>query len=280
MTAHPSPSHDRTALVTGATSGLGAEFATQLAAAGHNLVLVARDRPRLESVAEALRSDFGVAVEILSADLTDPTERAHVERRLGATENPVSFLVNNAGYGLPQEFEINSVDDEERMLEILSTVPLRLSHAALGGMLSRGTGTILTVASIAGGAPLGTYAAAKTWALNFSSWAHAQYRRRGVTFTAVAPGFVRTEFHSRLGVKRSDMAPQWMWLDAGLVVRSALRAAARGRRLSVPSLRYRIIWGLMKVTQPVILLFVARASRAATGSADATGASRATSGEG
>ena len=170
--------------------------------------------------------------------------------------------MNNAGYGLPQEFELNSVDDEERMLELLATVPMRLSHAALGGMLARGSGTVLTVASLAGEAPLGLYAAAKAWPMSFSRWANAHYRSRGVTFTALAPGFVRTEFHSRLGIDRASMAPKWMWLDAEFVVRSALHSAARGRAVSIPSVRYKLLWAVMKVAQPLILVFVARASRA------------------
>lgn len=248
--------------MTGATSGLGAEFARQLASHGYGLVLVARDRARLGSVAESLRTTYGSDVEVLQADLTDREQRSVVEKRLASSEHPVNYLVNNAGYGLAQDFENNVVDDEERMLEILATVPMRLSHAALGSMLARGSGTILTVASIAGGAPLGMYAAAKTWPLSFSRWANAHYRHRGVTFSAVAPGFVRTEFHSRLGIERSDMAPKWMWLNAEFVVRSALRAAARGRGVSVPSIRYKLVWALMKLTQPLILLAVARSSRA------------------
>ena len=248
--------------MTGATSGLGAEFARQLASHGYGLVLVARDRARLGSVAESLRTTYGSDVEVLQADLTDREQRSVVEKRLASSEHPVNYLVNNAGYGLAQDFENNVVDDEEQMLEILATVPMRLSHAALGSMLARGSGTILTVASIAGGAPLGMYAAAKTWPLSFSRWANAHYRHRGVTFSAVAPGFVRTEFHSRLGIERSDMAPKWMWLNAEFVVRSALRAAARGRGVSVPSIRYKLVWALMKLTQPLILLAVARSSRA------------------
>ncbi|MGV8913745.1 MAG: SDR family NAD(P)-dependent oxidoreductase [Rhodoglobus sp.] len=251
-----------TALVTGATSGIGAEFSRQLAHSGYDLVLVARDTSRLATMADELRATAQVNVEVISADLTNATERAAVENRLQSATNPITYLVNNAGYGLPQEFEDNSVDDEERMLELLATVPLRLSHAALGGMLPRGTGTILTVASLAGEAPLGLYAAAKAWPMSFSRWANAHYRSRGVTFTALAPGFVRTEFHSRLGIERESMAPKWMWLDAQFVVRSALRSATRGRAVSIPSVRYKFIWAAMKVAQPIILLFVARASRA------------------
>ncbi|WP_341954286.1 SDR family oxidoreductase [Salinibacterium sp. TMP30] len=262
MATESSPSPQGTALVTGATSGIGAEFARQLAHDGYDLVLVARDRTRLDAVAVELREAAHVAVEVIAADLTNSTERDEVERRLKSATDPITFLVNNAGYGLPQEFERNSVDDEARMLEILAIVPLRLSHAVLGGMLSRESGTVLNVASIAGEAPLGLYAAAKAWPLSFSRWANAHYRSRGVTFTALAPGFVRTEFHSRLGIERSSIAPKWMWLDVEFVVRSALRSAGRGRAVSIPSLRYKILWSVMKVAQPLIMVFVARAGRA------------------
>lgn len=262
MATRSSHSAQGTALVTGATSGIGAQFSHQLALAGYDLVLVARDRARLDSVAAELRAKANVAVEVIAADLTTAAERELVENRLTSAIEPITFLVNNAGYGLPQEFELNSVDDEEQMLELLATVPMRLSHAALGGMLARGAGTVLTVASLAGEAPLGLYAAAKAWPMSFSRWANAQYRSRGVTFTALAPGFVRTEFHSRLGIERASMAPNWMWLDAEFVVRSALRSAARGRAVAIPSLRYKFLWAVMKVAQPLILVVVARASRA------------------
>jgi len=270
MATESSRSFQGTALITGATSGIGAEFSRQLARQGYDLVLVARDHARLDSVAAGLRDDAKVAVEVIAADLTNASQRDVVERRLKSTSSPVTFLVNNAGYGLPQEFDLNSVDDEARMLEILATVPLRLSHAVLGGMLSRGTGTVLTVASIAAEAPLGLYSAAKAWPLSFSRWANAHYRSRGVTFTALAPGFVRTEFHSRLGIDRASMAPTWMWLDAPFVVRSALRSAARGRAVSIPSVRYRAVWALMKIAQPLILVFVARASRRSAAAAAAS----------
>lgn len=263
MATRSSRSPTGTALVTGATSGIGAEFARQLAHAGYDVVLVARNSARLEAMATELRDTARITVEVISADLTNATERELVESRLKSATNPITYLVNNAGYGLPQEFDTNSVDDEARMLELLATVPMRLSHAVLGGMLARGAGTVLTVASIAGEAPLGLYSAAKAWPLSFSRWANAHYRGRGVTFTALAPGFVRTEFHARLGIEREAMAPKWMWLEAEFVVRSALRSAARGRAVSIPSVRYKFLWALMKLAQPLILLFVARASRTA-----------------
>lgn len=231
------------ALVTGSTAGIGAEFARQLAAKHHDLVLVARNAYRLEKMADELRSRYSIAVEVMVADLQLPTGIAAVEARVESRENPVDVLVNNAGYGLRHPFDENVIDDERRLLDLLVAVPMRLSHAALRQMLPRRSGTIINIASVAGFVPRGTYGAAKAWLLSFSRWANIAYRARGVTVTAVAPGFVRTEFHERMAV-RSDTVPAFLWLDVSTVVRIALRDVARGKAVSVPTLRYRIIVGL------------------------------------
>jgi short-subunit dehydrogenase len=238
--------HAETALITGATAGIGAEFARQLAAAGSGLVLVARDRVRLESTASALRERYGVAVEVLAADLQSAEGVALVEERVGDASRPVDMLVNNAGYGLRRDFDENSVAEELAHLDLLVTVPLRLCHAALAQMLPRGHGTIINVASVAAFTPHGTYSAAKAWVVSFSRWAAIHYRPRGVRVTAVAPGFVRTEFHERMRV-RTDTVPRALWLDAGTVVRIALRDASRGRAVSVPTLRYRALVAALRV---------------------------------
>lgn len=242
-TPHPSSTNSPspTALVTGATAGIGAEFARQLARRGMDLVLVARDQERLRSCAEELEAAFGVRVEVLAADLTVAEQCALVEERLSDPSRPVSMLINNAGFGLPLEFDVNPVEDEVRQLDLLATVPLRLARAVLPGMIDRGSGVVLTVSSLAAFAPLTTYSAAKAWSVNFSRWANAYYRPAGVTVTALAPGFVRTEFHERMAVTRESMAPRFMWLDVEPVVRSALRAADRGRAVCVPSIRYRLL---------------------------------------
>ena len=246
------------ALITGASSGLGAEFARQLAARGYDLVLVARDPARLDALALELTAHHGVRAEPLVADLLDPDARARVEARLSSAEAPVDYLVNNAGYGLPREFDENSADQESRQLELLAAVPLRLSHAALAQMLPRRSGTILTVASVAGFAGLGSYSAAKSWALTFSRWANAYYRSAGVTFTAVAPGFVRTEFHERMGIARESMAPRVAWLEAEMVVREALRHADRRKAVSIPSVRYRLLVAVLPALRPMVRAGVAR----------------------
>jgi short-subunit dehydrogenase len=234
------------ALITGATAGLGAEFAVQLAAAGSDLVLVARNSERLAERAAELRERFGVDVEVLAADLTDPASLKRVEARASATERPISMLVNNAGYGLVAQFDRNSVEQEDHHLALHVRAPLRLMHAALRQMLPRHSGTILNVASVAGFTPRGSYGAAKAWVLSFSRWANWHYRSGGVRVTAVAPGFVRTEFHQRMGV-RAERIPRMLWLEAPRVVRTALRDAARGKAISVPSLRYKALVALTHV---------------------------------
>jgi len=229
-----------TALITGATAGLGAEFARQLGARHYNLVLVARDATRLESKAALLRQEFGVAVETISADLETDNGLAAVAARLRRSPEPVTMLVNNAGYGMARSFEHNSVEQEAGLLAILVEAPMRLTHAALEQMLARGHGRIINVASMAGFVPHGTYSACKAWVINFSRWANVRYGRQGVHVTAVCPGFVHTEFHERMGVSMSGM-PRWMWLDPDRVVREGLSDALAGKAVSVPSKRYRLM---------------------------------------
>ncbi|MCL2516804.1 MAG: SDR family NAD(P)-dependent oxidoreductase, partial [Microbacteriaceae bacterium] len=178
---HPHPRALGTrALITGASSGIGAEFARQLAADGLDLVLVARNRARLEAFAAELRTAHDVEVEVLALDLLTKAGAKAAEARVAASVNRIDLLVNNAGFGLPGRFEQNSVDDELEMLSILVEVPLRLSHAALTHMLPSGGGTIINIASVAGYTPRGTYSAAKAWLLNFSRWANVVYKPRGV----------------------------------------------------------------------------------------------------
>ncbi|MDL9981185.1 SDR family NAD(P)-dependent oxidoreductase [Microbacterium sp. ASV49] len=224
-----------TALVTGASSGLGAEFARQLAAKGADVVLVARDEKALEAVAAEVRA-AGRRAEILVADLLEPDDMDRVTARVG---EGVDVLVSNAGVGLPLAFEKNDIEVEVRHLRLHDEVFLRLAHAALPSMLERGSGRIVAVASVAAFMPRSTYGAVKAFLVSFSRWANAVYRPRGVTVTAVCPGFVHTNFHERLGLPPGQEGiADWMWVDASTVVREGLRDAARGKAVSVPTLRY------------------------------------------
>lgn len=230
-----------TALITGATSGIGAEFARQLANRGYNLVLTARNEDRLRDSAAALAREYSVQTEYVVADLADPEGVERVSRRL---EKPdITMLVNNAGYGLKNSFERNDLSAELDHLNVLVAAPLQLSHTALNTMLSRMEnpgGHIINVASVAGFIPRGTYSAAKSWVITFSRWANIAYRGRGIHVTALCPGFVHTEFHQRMDMDKS-LYPGWMWLDAERVVREGLADAFAGKGVSIPSKRYKLL---------------------------------------
>ena len=242
----------QTALVTGPTAGIGASFAQQLAARGYDLVLVARDVGRLEQTAAELGATYGVAVEVLPADLTDRDDLGRVEARLADPERPVDLLVNNAGFGLKGRFLDNPVDVETAMLEVLVTAVLRLSHAALGSMAHRGHGGIINVSSVAAFLPRGTYSAAKAWVNSFSEWAANEYRDRGVTVMSLCPGFTRTEFHERMDVDPGS-APSFLWLEADQLVETALSDFDRGRIYSIPSVQYKLITTAARVVPNRVL---------------------------
>ena len=236
-----------TALVTGPTAGIGRSFATALAGRGYDLVLVARDRARLEELAADLHRRFGVDVEVLPADLADRVALATVENRVADASRPVDLLVNNAGFGHRRPFSDNDIEEEQAMLDVLVTAVLRITHAAVRPMAARGSGAIINVSSVAGFLRRGTYGAAKAYVTSFTEWLDATYRGQGVRAMALCPGFVKTEFHQRMGVS-PDSAPGWMWLDADRVVRDALEDLERGKSLSIPSRRYRVLVTLARYT--------------------------------
>lgn len=249
-----------TALVTGATAGIGAEFAAQLAARGCDLVLVARDVERLEESCDRLAKQHGVDAACLVADLTVRADVDRVAERVADDASPIDVLVNNAGFGLTSIFADSTIDDEQRQLDIHVTAPMRLAHAALLAMLERRHGRIINVASVAGYTPRGTYGAHKAWLLSFSQWANIRYASRGVTVTAVAAGFTRTEFHQRMNARIDDI-PRWMWLSAPRLVSEALADADRGKAVSIPSKRYKVLSALAKHAPQAIVERAARRGR-------------------
>ncbi|RNL49827.1 SDR family oxidoreductase [Arthrobacter oryzae] len=229
-----------TALITGATAGIGAEFARQLAEHGHNVVLVARNKDRLGTKAAELEQRYSIRTEVIAADLTDDAGVAAVVERLSDPTRPVGILVNNAGIGLLHSFEQNDVSEEKQHLKLHVETALELTHAALQGMLARRSGRIINVASVAAFASNGTYSAAKAWLLGFSRWANVAYSARGVKVTAVCPGFTHTEFHERMGMDKT-MVPRWMWLEVRRVVSEGLADNQRGKAVSIPSRRYKVL---------------------------------------
>ena len=229
-----------TALITGATAGIGAEFAAQLAARGDDLIIVARDSDRLAATAEDLIKRHRIACEVIRADLTDRAQLALVEQRLSDSSRPIDLLVNNAGFGVNQSFLGGDLDSEQQMLDVLVTAVLRLSHAALPGMVARGSGGIINVSSVASFIDGGTYSAAKAWATVFSESINQELAGTGVTVSALCPGFTHTEFHQRAEMN-VDSLPEWMWLDAREVVAASLADFARGRSLSIPGAQYKML---------------------------------------
>lgn len=279
-----------TALITGATAGIGLELAWQLAQAHHDLVLVARDRARLETVAEELRQFAGVGVQVLPADLSEPGDLAHVAERAGLSQSdadlpvavasagagpatasspagpvtaadpaaditalpadrlhttaevearPVDLLVNNAGFAVGQDFVSGSIEQERRALAVMVGAVMELTHAAVPGMVARGHGAILNVASVTALTAMGTYAAHKSWVRTFTEGLASELRGTGVTATVLNPGLTHTEFHARAAMDESAW-PAFVWLQADDVARQALDAVRRGQVICTPSLRYQI----------------------------------------
>ncbi|MFI6939299.1 SDR family NAD(P)-dependent oxidoreductase [Streptomyces sp. NPDC050418] len=235
-----------TALITGATAGIGAAFARRLAADGHNLVLVARDTARLREQATELHDRHGIEAEVLTADLSTEGGIETVEKRLADARNPVDLLVNNAGFGNKGRYLEVSMADELTMLKVHCEAVLRLTSAAVPGMRERGRGGVVNVASVAAFLPRGTYGASKAWVVQFTQGAAKDLTGSGVRLMALCPGFVRTEFHERAGMGTGNI-PSWMWLDADKVVASALADLSRGRTVSIPDARYKTLLGAAKL---------------------------------
>jgi len=241
--------HMGTALVTGGTSGIGAEFARQLADRGHDLVLVARDTTRLDAMAAELRGR-GRAVEILVADLAEPGDTDRVASRLADPAHPIDWFINNAGFRVSSRLATPDIAEHDRALNVMVRAVLVLGGAAAAGMRERGSGAIVNVASINGQLALSGYSAIKAWVRVYSESLSNELRGSGVTVTALMPGWVRTEFHQRAGTTKGEKGrggiPNFLWLDPELLVRQALRDVDKHRVISIPTVRYRILSWLLK----------------------------------
>jgi hypothetical protein len=234
-----------TALVTGASSGIGAALARELAAGGvGRLVLVARRAERLEALAADLADRHGTEVQVLVADLAERAGLAAVESRLASGTPAVDLLVNNAGVGTAGRFVDAPVDALEAQLQLNVLALMRLSRAALPGMVGRGHGALCNVSSLASYQPApgsAVYAAGKAFVTSLSESLHEEVRGTGVTVTAVCPGFTRTEFLDTSGGSEAAGMPDLVWMTAEAVAREAVVATARGRALCVPGLGYKAL---------------------------------------
>jgi short-subunit dehydrogenase len=234
----------RTALVTGASSGIGEAVARHLATEGTDLVVVARDVERLEKLAAELGAAHEVEVEVLPADLGAPVARHAVEQRLADPDRPVDLLINNAGFGTNGSFHDLPVDREEQEVQVNVLALLRLTSAALGPMVARGRGHVLNIASIGALYPIpgsATYGATKAFVCSFTDAVHEELRGTGVVATASLPGFTRTEFQQRSDWSGQESLPGFAWLTADEVARDSLDGAWAGRARVVPARRYAVL---------------------------------------
>ncbi len=255
----------RVAMVTGASAGIGKAFAVRLANDGWDLVLVARDKARLEELCATLSQTYSVKATAMQADLTADSDVRRVEERL-QTET-FDLLVNNAGLSLNTPFLKSTVEQELYLLGLNVNAVMRLTHAALPGMVTRRSGNIINVSSVSGFAatmPGSTYPASKAWVIHFSESVALSVAKYGVKVLALCPGFTRSEFHSRAGIDMSK-TKGWLWLQAPEVVNDALKDLRKGKTVSVPNWKYKVLVGVMRHTPTRLLRRLAQTARVRTG---------------
>lgn len=228
----------RTALITGASSGIGEAFADVFAAEGFDLILAARRRDRLDAVAARLQDRAGVRVHVFVCDLSDPAAPARLCDQIAAEGVTIDVLVNNAGYGIPGTYTASPWERQAALLQVMIVAVAELTHRLLPGMIARRYGRIVNVASLAGlvPAPAGhtLYAACKAFVIKFSEALSGEVAASGVHVTAICPGFTLSEFHDVTGTRATvQHLPKWLWMDAASVARQGFEAVMRGQPVYV-----------------------------------------------
>jgi uncharacterized protein len=253
----------RTALITGASAGIGKAFADVFASEGFDVVLVARREDRLQALAERLRTTHGVRVDVLAADLADPRAAERIVVELAGRGLHVDVLVNNAGYGVPGAYLRSPWEIHQAMLRVMVTGVSELTYRLLPSMLASGYGRIINVASLAalvpapGGHTL--YAATKAFLIKFSEALGHEVRPKGVHVTALCPGFTYSEFHDVTGTREQmTQLPSWMWMDAATVAREGYDAVMQGVPIYVNGRINRMIAVLVRVVPQWVIRAVER----------------------
>ena len=226
------------ALVTGATAGIGESFTRLLAANNYNIVLVARDLPRLQERATALEAKFGISTHVIQADLATDAGCLKVEKHIA--ENQIDVLINNAGFGINKAFTMSTLEVEQQLLDVLVRTPMRLMHVALPLMKARNNGIIVNVSSVAGYIAGGTYSASKSYLTVLSESLNTELTATNVKVSALCPGFTRTEFHQRGRMSMKGL-PNFMWLNSDRLVEQSWRDALKGKAVSVPGWQYKLL---------------------------------------
>jgi short-subunit dehydrogenase len=236
-------SESRTALITGASAGLGAEFARQLAAQGYNLLLVARRRDKLEELAAALEAEHGVKCHIATADLADPAAPAALYETTRSMGLDIDYLINNAGSAGPNLLEDRDWPEQASFHQLMMTSVAHLCHLFIPGMRERGFGRVINVASVAGRVPRAdgcNYAPSKAYVIALSEALDATMKGIDVNVCALCPGFTHTEFHETAGMlEMKNRLPAWMWYPASTVVAEGIQAVEKGKPICISGRLYR-----------------------------------------
>jgi len=226
------------ALVTGATAGIGESFSRLLAANNYNIVLVARDLPRLQERATALEARFGISTHVIQADLATDDGCLKIEKYIA--ENQIDVLINNAGFGTNKAFTMSALEVEQQLLDVLVRTPMRLMHVALPLMKARDNGVIINVSSVAGYIAGGTYSASKSYLTVLSESLNTELSATNVKVSALCPGFTRTEFHQRGKMSMTGL-PNFLWLNSDRLVEQSWRDALKGKAVSIPGWQYKLL---------------------------------------
>jgi len=226
------------ALVTGATAGIGESFTRLLAENNYNVVLVARDLPRLQERAQGIEAKYQVQTHCIQADLSTDAGCSEVERYIA--NNRIDVLINNAGFGINKAFTVSELEEEQKLLDVLVRTPMRLMHVALPLMKQRDRGVVINVSSVAGFIAGGTYSASKSYLTVLTESMHTELAGTNVKISALCPGFTRTEFHQRGRMSMKGL-PSFMWLDSDELVAQAWRDALKGEAISIPGWQYRLL---------------------------------------
>ena len=226
------------ALVTGATAGIGESFTRLLAENNYNIVLVARDMPRLQERASQLQSQFNLQTHIIQADLSTDAGCSAVEEYI--TNNQIDVLINNAGFGINKAFTMSELKAEQEMFDVLVRTPMRLMHIVLPGMKQRNKGVVINVSSVAGYIAGGSYSAAKSYLTVISESLHTELAGTNIKISALCPGFTQTEFHQRGRMSMKGL-PSFMWLNSDRLVAKAWSDALKGKAVSIPGWQYQLL---------------------------------------
>ena len=226
------------ALVTGATAGIGESFTRLLAENNYNVVLVARDLPRLQERAQELEAKYQVQTHCIQADLSTDAGCSVVESYIAS--NQIDVLINNAGFGINKAFTVSELEEEQKLLDVLVRTPMRLMHVALPLMKQRDRGVVINVSSVASFIAGGTYSASKSYLTVLTESMHTELAGTNVKISALCPGFTRTEFHQRGRMSMKGL-PNFMWLDSDELVAKAWRDALKGKAISIPGWQYQLL---------------------------------------